>query len=344
LLYHTSGIDRDGKLPQWVTYEFPSLQQFQQQIAAGSMIYAPAEHWKYSNYGFTLLGAVIQAVSGVSYEEYVTEHIVKQLGLTHTAPVLTDAVMQQLALGYSRELPEQAREAFPHIETHVMAPATGFSSNIHDFCQFMLAQFNGDSRLLKDGTKREMRRLQWRREGFISDWCLGFETWKINQSRYYGHGGSFQGYRSRFGFDPERQIGLVIFSNAIDAPSQDLAHGALGIIDYVITHFSEFEAAESAPEQIEKYEGTFRSIWGDVSITAVQNKLLLYVPGARSLEGEISQLRHEQEHQFTMVNGSGFDHVGEVLRFELDDQGVARRVYVGPNPSDRFEVDPLIGG
>jgi CubicO group peptidase (beta-lactamase class C family) len=100
----------------------------QEQVAAGAMVYSPAEKWKYSNFGYTILGEVIKVASGVPYEAYVNEHIVGQLGLSHTAPTLTDAIVENLATGYSRDIPGHARERFPLIETHVMAPATGFSS------------------------------------------------------------------------------------------------------------------------------------------------------------------------------------------------------------------------
>jgi CubicO group peptidase (beta-lactamase class C family) len=37
--------------------------------------FEPGSEWRYSNFGFILLGAVIEAVSGQSYYEYVEEHV-----------------------------------------------------------------------------------------------------------------------------------------------------------------------------------------------------------------------------------------------------------------------------
>jgi D-alanyl-D-alanine carboxypeptidase len=343
LLSHTSGMIRDGNLPQWIDYHFPVLEQFQQQIAQGSMTYLPAVRWKYSNMGYALLGAIIQAVSGVSYDEYVTKHIVKRLSLTHTAPTLTDEIVGRLALGYSREVPEHERETFPHIETNVMSSTTGFSSNIVDFCQFMMALFDEDTRLLDSRTKREMRRVQWVSEGPAFDWCLGFEAWKVNQSRYYGHAGDFCGYRSQFGFDPESKIGLVIFANAMDAPARELTFTALRIIDYVITHFSEFASVAQTAEQIKRYEGIFRNIWGDIAIVAVDKQLLLYSPESRSPEDGFSLLRYDRGDQFTVVSGDDIHYIGETVRFEFDDQGVAQNIYVGPNSSQRLKFGNMAG-
>ncbi len=92
------------------------------------------------------------------------------------------------------------------------------------------------------------------REDAEEDWCLGLQTWKIHERRLYGHGGSFQGYQSRFGFDPERELGIVVLTNAIDALAADLANGALQTIDHVMTHFEEFARVENQVEQAERYE------------------------------------------------------------------------------------------
>ncbi|WP_165423685.1 serine hydrolase domain-containing protein [Ktedonosporobacter rubrisoli] len=338
LLTHTAGLDRDGVTPHWVDYRFPELQEIQRHIAEGGLSYTPATVWKYSNVGYTLLGEVVRAVSGLAYEEYVTEHVVKPLGMTHTAPVLTEAITQQLALGYSRNLPEQGREPFPHIETHVMASATGFSSNVVDLCQLIMAQFEGDTRLLRDETKREMRRIQWLRKEGDADWCLGFETWKVNQQRYYGHGGSFQGYRSRFGFDPERKVGVVVLVNAMDVRAGDLLQGALQIIDYVITHWDELAQDAVQSEHIEGYEGMFRSVWGDVASVTLNNSVNLFNLGAPNPLLGLSRLHHEGGHRFTMVDGNSIDHIGEPVSFVCDEQGVAQHLFVGPDPSERFEL------
>jgi CubicO group peptidase (beta-lactamase class C family) len=337
LLTHTAGLDRDGNTPHWIDFQFPSLDQVQQHIAAGAMISAPAEKWKYSNFGYTILGELIKVVSGVPYEDYMNEHIVKQLGLSHTAPTLTDNIVENLAVGYSRNIPGQERESFPLIETNAMAPATGFSSNVLDICTLMMAQFEGNTSLLSEESKREMRRIQWLREGFDSDWSLGFQTWKINERRIYGHGGSFQGYKSRFGIDIDREVGVVILANAIDAPSTDLANSALQTIDYLINHFAEFAESNETVENVKRYEGRFRNIWEDIDIVAISNSCILYTSAAAWPVHDFCRLRYERDDQFTMISGDSIGNIGEPVRFEFDDEGIARRVFIGPNPSDRIE-------
>jgi len=53
-------------------------------ILAGKPLSKPGEEWNYSSAGYTLLGEVIARVSGMRYEQYIMEHIVKPLGLERT--------------------------------------------------------------------------------------------------------------------------------------------------------------------------------------------------------------------------------------------------------------------
>jgi CubicO group peptidase (beta-lactamase class C family) len=335
LLTHTSGLDRDGATPHWIDFQFPSLSQIQRHVAEGAQSYTPAEIWKYSNLGYTLLGAIVRAASGIPYEDYVHQNIIQSLGLTSTSPTLTPEIEQHLAVGYGRDIPGRERKRLPAIETHVMASATGFSSNVPDLCRFIIAQFMGETTLLKDETKREMRRIQWLREGFESDWCLGLQTWKIHERRLYGHGGSFQGYQSRFGFDPERELGIVVLTNAIDAPATDLAKGAMQTIDHVITHFEEFARAENQVEQAERYEGRFTNVWGDTDVAVLNGSLVLYGPEVASPAQDFHQLRPDADGHFTLTSGNSIGNLGERVRFELDSEGYVQRLWVGPNPCEK---------
>ena len=75
---------------------------------------APGEHFSYSNDCYGLLGLIIERASGVSYERYVEEHILRPAGLTRT---LFDhgalAAMGDVATSYTRRRPakDQAEAA-----------------------------------------------------------------------------------------------------------------------------------------------------------------------------------------------------------------------------------------
>jgi hypothetical protein len=201
----------------------------------------------------------------------------------------------------------------------------------------MMAHLDGDTRLLKDETRREMRRIQWLREDSNTDWCLGYETWKIKAQRLYGHGGSYQGYRSRFGIDPQRGLGLVIFVNAMDASAKALADGAFHILDEVITHYDEYGTLATSLSS-ERYEGYFRSIWGDLATSLINGGPVFYNPALDRPSSDFSRLKYLQDDTFTIVSGDSFGNVGELARFEIDEQSSPRSFSVGPERNTRLTL------
>lgn len=96
LMTHTSGIsngfggDFDGT----------TKKQFLKTAFASKLILKPGEKYKYSNAGYSLLAAIIEKVSGMDYEEYLSQNIFKPAGLNHTGYLLPDWNEQPLAKQY----------------------------------------------------------------------------------------------------------------------------------------------------------------------------------------------------------------------------------------------------
>jgi CubicO group peptidase (beta-lactamase class C family) len=61
---------------------------------------APGTAYEYSNYGFAILGRVVANVSGMPYARYLTERVLRPLGMTSTALEATAVPAQRLAHGY----------------------------------------------------------------------------------------------------------------------------------------------------------------------------------------------------------------------------------------------------
>ncbi|PIZ04354.1 MAG: hypothetical protein COY58_04595 [Gammaproteobacteria bacterium CG_4_10_14_0_8_um_filter_38_16] len=76
LLSHSAGLSRDGNSPHWATNKFPNEAELQEQ-SSKSLTYENLTRFKYSNYGFALLGLIIKEVSGLDYDEYVTKSLFK---------------------------------------------------------------------------------------------------------------------------------------------------------------------------------------------------------------------------------------------------------------------------
>lgn len=68
-------VASDLKIPQPITIEDMVLYAMRNKLR-----YTPGDHFEYSNLGYILLGHIIEVVSGVDYESYVQENILRPAG------------------------------------------------------------------------------------------------------------------------------------------------------------------------------------------------------------------------------------------------------------------------
>lgn len=103
LLTHTGGTG-DIFGPQYAERRL-TLRTHQDYVNLYGMrdpIFEPGAQWTYSNYGFLLLGAVIERISGQSYYDYVREHVYAPAGMTATSSEPNEQVGANRAIGYTQ--------------------------------------------------------------------------------------------------------------------------------------------------------------------------------------------------------------------------------------------------
>lgn len=104
LLNHSSGIPNNAPaLVGWIHHtNQPRMDQsaYSAQVLPdyARLRFAPGDHGEYTNVGYMLLGAVIEAASGQTYEGYVREKLLRPLGMRQTDFVYTDAMLPQAAV------------------------------------------------------------------------------------------------------------------------------------------------------------------------------------------------------------------------------------------------------
>jgi CubicO group peptidase (beta-lactamase class C family) len=96
LLTHTSGFTGDLR-PD----EDPITADALLAMALASRLeFGPGARWDYSNVGYSLLGMVIERVSGRRYEEFIRQELLLPLGMESTGYVQVDWPSAALAYGY----------------------------------------------------------------------------------------------------------------------------------------------------------------------------------------------------------------------------------------------------
>ncbi|MGE5352868.1 MAG: serine hydrolase [Acidobacteriota bacterium] len=102
LLTHTSGIMSLYEMPDYMSlrrneFKPDSLRKLFQDK---DLYFEPGTNWNYTNSGFTLLGIIIEKVSGMSFSEYLQKNIFTPLGMTKTFIASGDRVIPGLVPYY----------------------------------------------------------------------------------------------------------------------------------------------------------------------------------------------------------------------------------------------------
>ena len=72
-----SGLQREMPGYVWETLEFPDRAGLVSALVDARQVLPPGARWHYSNLAFALLGEVVARRSGLDYEDYVTERLLK---------------------------------------------------------------------------------------------------------------------------------------------------------------------------------------------------------------------------------------------------------------------------
>jgi D-alanyl-D-alanine carboxypeptidase len=116
LLTHTGGAG-DIFGPQFDQHrtELRTLQDYVKLYGSRDVAFDPGSRWDYSNYGFILLGVVVEKVSGQDYYNFVREHICKPAGMDSTDSLPETESVVNRSVGYSS--PGRLTDSTPNDET-----------------------------------------------------------------------------------------------------------------------------------------------------------------------------------------------------------------------------------
>ena len=338
LLTHTAGLPRESIHPAWTDFEFPEAEAVRDTISDQETTYATETKWKYSNLGFTLAGMVAGAASGKPFAELVNQGILEPLGMDSTSvgPIPADH-QGRLATGYGRRMADGSRMSMPFVDARAFDPATGVSSSVPDMLKFLQWQMRVRDRkseeVLATNTLLEMQRVHWVQSSWDSGWGLGFSVRHTEDRDLIGHGGSYPGYRTQTQLSPEEKVGVVVFTNAGDGNPGRFLDKAF---EWVAPHLAkEEEETVTYDPDWDIYVGTYRNRWGDTSVLRLEDELVIFSPLSENPDRSKGTLRSTDEPHVFRLESDGFGAHGELVRFQVNDEGAAVRIYVGVNYSEK---------
>ena len=338
LLSHTSGAIRDGVDSDFWQLDrpFPDAAALRETVAEHGATYQPQEHFKYSNIGYGVLGAIIERLTGTDYVSHVTAAVLEPLGLERTSPELAEAQEDgtpRLVTGHSRPHGRsRSRVTVGNPTTGALAAATGFVSTAEELSRFFASLAVGGDGLLTDRSLRLMQRAESTvpRGGDTETYGLGIIGAKIGERKTIGHSGGFPGQITRTLVDPKGGLTVCVLTNAVDGPAESLAIGLVELIDLLTTPPADWQKLPEGvtEEDLKRLTGRYCCLWGETDVVFGSGRLVMLDPTFSAPVAVAQELRALDATTLRVEDKDGFGASGEEIPFDVDDDGRVTRMRV----------------
>jgi CubicO group peptidase (beta-lactamase class C family) len=313
----------------WTGFKFPTREEFRQLAETKlRLVYPPNSKWKYSNNGYTLLGDIIEAVSGKTYENFIQEKIIQPLKMTSTSVIQDKTYQSTLAVGYGRKLPDNSRQQIEYIAAKASVAMCGMASSVTDLAKFVAWQMrvlhDNKTEILNPYTLKEMQRIQFMDEETRCG--LGFEIYHKGNDNLVCKGGSFPGYKTCSAINAAEKIGVIVCINGSDGEAYPGTAWSISerIFDWLTPAIKSAglnNSQNTLSTNYKELEGLYGNIWNESSVIFLDGKLQIVNPNTADPKNGVWILEPIASDRFRILSSPRFMPVGEEILFTRDSQG-----------------------
>lgn len=196
--------------------------------------FSPGEKILYSNLGYAILGKIIENLSGLSYEEYVTRHIFDKLGLNtgeinfgdQSQPGASRAYFRRTSILYNmmvlllkgRETKVEGKWKAIDKPFYFNFPSHGgIMASAREYARIFSDLMKPDSLLLSSATLATLfaEQKQYKDTTLAISWFKG----EMQNRPYFYHQGGGMGFVAEVRIYPDDNIGSIILINRTDINS-----------------------------------------------------------------------------------------------------------------------------
>ena len=216
LLTHTGGTG-DIFTPEYEAHrlELKTLQDYVKLYGKRGLEFEPGSRWEYSNYGFILLGAIVEKVSGQSYYDYVAEHLFKPAGMASTASLPEDQLVPARSVGYTKADGSSAWKPNTDTLPYRGTSAGGGYSTVEDLARFASALENHK---LLDAEHTDLLTTGKVETPRGDKYAYGLFDRTVGGVRCFGHGGGAPGMNGDLEICPQSGYVMAALAN-LDPPA-----------------------------------------------------------------------------------------------------------------------------
>ncbi len=235
ILLHTSGIP-DVEDYNWDNPETDdkALMSWALTDSPRQLLFDPGTERKYSNVGYEILGAVIEEISGKTFENYMRDNIFAPLGMKSATFLYPETEEELRTVGHAGKKGEKRKiEHYPYNRRH--APSSTLNTSVVSFAPFAQALLDGGSldgnHLLETATLNDM----WTPREVIDEerghnGTMGWVAETRDGIRMMRHFGWDDGFRSALILLPDTDQAMLFVTNDEDANLRAYLLPALDIL------------------------------------------------------------------------------------------------------------------
>ena len=205
----------------------------------------PGQRMFYFNTGYTLLGEIVERVSGMPYEDYIGEKILRPLKMRRSTFLMEDCAKDSdVMTAYRTEKKEETVKITPSqhpFDKFIYAPG-GLLSSVNELTNYLIANMNRGifegTRILGSSFMDELHKIQFESDDFrfyLGDYGnIGYGYGWMVAEAFFGHklvthGGSTGVSSAELMFVPDLKIGIAAAANVGQCPIPVLK-GALAFL------------------------------------------------------------------------------------------------------------------
>jgi CubicO group peptidase (beta-lactamase class C family) len=282
LLSHTSGIKGYTELPVFeklsvFTYNRDTLLRL---LEKEPFDFNPGDELIYSNSGFFMLGLIIEKVSGLTYEEYVTKNLFEKAGMKNSYYGSEIRVIKNKAHGYN--MGEKGLVHAAYLDHTWPYAAGSLCSTTEDLVKWNDALHHG--KIIGEKIYKEYITPAVLNDGSKTHYAMGITISGQDGRRLISHGGGIYGYLSQNSYYPEENVSIVVLINTTGPVSPndiskriaDFLFGKASLI--TIPFHGDYSKLPG------KYKGVGRGENFSVTVTGNDTALSIKLPYERKLK------------------------------------------------------------
>jgi CubicO group peptidase (beta-lactamase class C family) len=315
LLWTESSLSNRAIIDKWATFKpaFPIRSNF-----------------GYCNIGYMIAGEIIQANTGLSWQQFIKQNILNPLGMKNSFLELS-AIKNKPNVAAGHTIVNNQLAQIPE-GTGVMQAFGGMYSNVEDLTQWLMLHANDgrirEQQIFPEGLIRNVRNpfsivgKQFFPHGnmLTVNYGLGWDIVNYHNQEVVSHGGAYSGFLSMMGFVPNKKMGFVILTNSdshefTEALRWTIIDSFLGVTtkNYSEEMFAYIQHRNTEQEKImaswkdsvnflnahkislKPFEGRYQNdIYGNIELKQQENKLLMKMEHHPSISATLSYMGNDR--------------------------------------------------